>query len=91
MASDGKLVKLAFIITVTLILGIVLQSVPAIAQSQNHVLEFVEKIGVGWRADKYGWTNPVSFSPDGTMVASDGPTASEDVSGNLTVRSFPEG
>jgi WD40 repeat protein len=76
---------------VTLALGMVLQSAASIAQSHDHILEFTKKIGVGWRPDKYGWMSFVSFSPNGTMVASDGPAAPYDVSGNLTLWSFPEG
>lgn len=76
---------------VILALGILLQFVPGIAQSQSHALKFEKQIGVGWRADKYGWMSFVSFSPDGTMVASDGPTAPDDVSGDLTLWSFIDG
>jgi hypothetical protein len=65
----------------TLALCIFLQVVPGIAQS--HALKFEKEVGVGWRADKYGWMSFVSFSPDGTMVASDGPATPDDVSGNL--------
>jgi WD40 repeat protein len=54
-------------------------------------LRFVRKIGVGWRTDLFGWMGFVSFSSDGTMVASDGPIAADHVSGNLTLWTFPEG
>jgi len=62
-----------------------------VAQTSNRALEFYKKIGVGFRQGVYGWMSFVSFSPDGTMVASDGPAAPEDVSGNLKLWSFPEG
>jgi WD40 repeat protein len=60
-------------------------------RSESHALTFVKQIGVGWQTDKFGWMSFVSFSQDGTMVASDGPTAPDDVSGNLTLWSFPDG
>jgi hypothetical protein len=75
---------------VILVAGLLLHSVHSVAQGQE-VLQFVKKIGVGWRADKWGWMSFVSFSPDGTMVASDGPTTPDDVSESLTLWSFPEG
>jgi|HubBroStandDraft_6_1064221.scaffolds.fasta_scaffold00432_20 dipeptidyl aminopeptidase/acylaminoacyl peptidase len=62
-----------------------------IPDDDSRALEFVKQIGVGWQTDKFGWMSFVSFSPDGTMVASDGPTVPEDVSENLTLWSFPEG
>jgi WD40 repeat protein len=64
---------------------------PEICCSQGHALRFVKQIGVGWQTDKFGWMSFVSFSPDGNMVASDGAAAHDDVSGSLTVWSFPEG
>ena len=54
-------------------------------------MRFVKQIGVGWDPDKFGWMSFASFSPDGTMVASEGPAAAADLSGNLTLWSFPEG
>jgi len=68
-----------------------LHVVPSFAQSQSRALKFEKEIGVGWQPDKYGWMSFVSFSPDGTMVASDGPSRPEDVSGDLKLWSFPEG
>jgi WD40 repeat protein len=65
--------------------------VPTTSRSESQGLQFVKQIPVGLQPDKYGWMNFVSFSPDGTMVASDGPTGSEDTSENLTLWSFPEG
>jgi WD40 repeat protein len=64
---------------------------PNACYCQEHRLEFVKQIGVGWQSDKYGWMSFVAFSPDGKMVASDGPSSPEDVSGNLTIWSFPDG
>src|SRR5712692_9233869 len=74
-----------------LALGIFLQVLPGSAQSQSHALKLEKEIGVGWPADKYGWMSLVSFSPDGTMVASDGPAAPDDVSGDLTLWNFVDG
>jgi dipeptidyl aminopeptidase/acylaminoacyl peptidase len=65
--------------------------VPITSHSESLALTFVKQIGVGWQTDKFGWMSFVSFSPEGTMVASDGPTAPDDVSGHLTLWSFPEG
>src|ERR1035438_4993927 len=76
---------------VILALGILLLFVPAIAHGQSHVLKFEKKIGVSWPVDKNGWMSFVSFSSDGTMVASDGPATAGDHSGNLRLWSFPEG
>jgi len=75
-----------------LVLGLSSQIVPSVAQTQNHPLKFDKEIGVGWRTGKYGgWMSFVAFSADGTMVASDGPAAADDVSGDLTLWSFPDG
>lgn len=65
--------------------------VPGILRSESHALTFVKQIGVGWQTDKSGWMSFVTFNQDGTMVASDGATAPDHVSGNLTLWSFPEG
>jgi len=54
-------------------------------------LKFMKQIGVGWQTDKWGWMSFVAFNPDGTMVASDASTAKDDVSGDLTLWSFPDG
>ena len=64
---------------------------PRISHSQNHTLKFVKQIGLGWQTDKSGWMSFVAFSQNGTMVASDASAAPDDVSGNLTLWSFPEG
>lgn len=67
------------------------------AQTESHsasapkVLKFVSEIGVGWQTKKFGWMSFVSFSPDGAMVASDGARAPDDISGDLTLWSFPDG
>jgi WD40 repeat protein len=93
MASNERpnRVECGQINVVMLALGILLLFVPGIARGESHALKFEKQIGIGWQADKYGWMSFVSFSPDGTMVASDGSTAPDDVSGNLTLWSFPEG
>ena len=76
--------RLVFLFLLTL-------SVPATCRGQDHPLEFVKQMGAGWKADKYGWMSFVSFNQDGTMVASDGATTPDDVSGYLSIWSFPEG
>ncbi len=67
------------------------QAVQPSSESTHRFLRFVKEIGVGWKTEKFGWMGFVSFSPDGSMVASDGATAPDDVSGNLSLWSFPEG
>jgi WD40 repeat protein len=64
---------------------------PEISRSESHTLTFVKQIGVGWQTDKWAWMSFVAFSQDGTMVASDGAASPGDVSGSLTLWSFPEG
>jgi WD40 repeat protein len=63
----------------------------SIGHGQTAALKFEKKIGVSWPLDKFGWMNFVSFSPDGSMVASDGPATVDDLSGKLTLWSFPDG
>jgi hypothetical protein len=64
---------------------------PLLRKTNTTLLTSLKKlVSVGERTSMAGRA-PCLSSPDGTMVASDGPTASEGVSGNLTVRSFPEG
>jgi WD40 repeat protein len=63
--------------------------VPGFAQS--HVLKFDKEVGVGWTGNYQGWMSFVAFSADGTMVASDGPAAGDDVSGELTLWNFVNG
>lgn len=74
-----------------LILMVLMLLVPGIAYSQSPALEFVKQIGVAWQPEKFGWMSFVTFSPDGTMVASDGPTTPDDISGSLALWSFPDG
>ncbi len=74
-----------------LVLGILLAWLPGTAHGESHVLTFEKKIGVGWAEGRYGWMSHVSFSPDGTMVASDGPAAPDDVSEKSTLWSFADG
>ena len=64
---------------------------PAIGHSETRALQFVKTIGVAWHTDGAHWMSFVSFSPDGTMVASDGPTTPDDASPRLTLWSFPDG
>jgi WD40 repeat protein len=71
-------------------------SVPIASSAQPPSLKFVKQIGVGWQTDlwkiqKWGWMSFVAFKSDGTMIASDASTAPDDVSGNLTLWSIPEG
>jgi WD40 repeat protein len=54
------------------------------------------RIGTGWDDDlwkdkKWGWMSFVSFDRTGTRIASDGATSNDDVSGNLSIWSFPSG
>jgi WD40 repeat protein len=62
-----------------------------IPDDDSRVMEPVKQIGVGWHIDKFGWMSFVSFNPDGTVVASDGPATPDDASESLTLWSFPEG
>jgi WD40 repeat protein len=64
---------------------------PALALAQDHALNFDSKIGVSQAIDKFGWMSFVAFNSDGTMVASDGPTAPNDIAGGLALWSFPDG
>jgi len=73
------------------ILTLVILLVAGIAHSQSRALTFDKEIGVGRQLDKFGWMSFVAFSADGTMVASDGPTAPDDTSDNLTMWTFPAG
>jgi WD40 repeat protein len=70
---------------------VVMLFVPRFSYSELPALKFVKHIGVGWQTDKFGWMSFVAFSPDGTKVASDATTARDDVSGNLSLWSFPDG
>ena len=76
--------RAAFLIALSFLL-------PGASSSQSRALTPVQKIGVGWQPGKWAWMSFVAFSPDGTMVASDGPAEPTDVSGGLTIWSFPEG
>jgi WD40 repeat protein len=70
---------------------LLMQLVAGIACGQAASLRFVKKIGVGWDTEKYGWMSFVAFRPDGKRIAADAATGREDVSGDLTLWSFPEG
>jgi WD40 repeat protein len=80
----------------TAFLAAALLLAPTISSGEPHALKFVKKIGVGWKTNlwedkKWGWMSFVAFNRDGTMIASDASTAPDDVSGDLTLWSFPEG
>ena len=62
-----------------------------IPHGETYRLRFVKTVGVAWRTEKFGWMSFVSFSANGRMVASDGPSTPDDVSDNLTIWSFPKG
>jgi WD40 repeat protein len=69
---------------------------PAAGRRAAHVLEPAGRIGFGWQADlwkigKYGWMSYVAFAPDGRSIASNGATAPDDVSGKISIWSFPGG
>jgi WD40 repeat protein len=55
------------------------------------LLKFYKKIGIGGEKGWRGWMSFVAFSPDGKMVASDGPKSPNDSSGGLSLWSFPDG
>jgi WD40 repeat protein len=73
------------------IFAVLLLAIPGICRAEPPVLKYVRQIGVARNPDKWGWMSFVAFSPDGTMVASDGGTARNDVSMHLSFWSFPEG
>lgn len=75
----------------TLLLFLLMFLLPNVGQGQNHALEFVKQIGGGWRTDRFGWMSFVQFSSDGKMVASDAASSPDEVSGNLTIWTFPDG
>jgi WD40 repeat protein len=64
---------------------------PTLGWSDTPTLRFVKPLGVPWKDGRFGWMGFVAFSPDGARVASDGPATADDVSGALTIWSFPEG
>lgn len=70
---------------------VVVLSCRVLALAQDRALNFESKIGVSQAIDKFGWMSFVAFSSDGTMVASDGPTAPNDTAGDLALWSFPDG
>jgi WD40 repeat protein len=63
---------------------------PGTAHGAPHVLRPLKAIGVPWREDGPHWMSFVAFSADGSMVASDGPSAG-DAGGTLTEWTFPDG
>ena len=62
----------------------------SVAHAEQHALTFVKRIGGGW-GNGWGWMSFVSFSPDGTEIAADAPASPSDMSGHLTLWSFPGG
>jgi WD40 repeat protein len=54
-------------------------------------LRFAKQIGGGWNSSQFGWMSFVAFSPDGALIASDGATGPSDVTGNLSIWTFPGG
>lgn len=73
-------------------LAAILLAASVIPASSGGVLQPVKKIGVSWPVGTWGWMSFVSFSPDGTKVASDGTTEpGGGGSGDLTIWSFPRG
>jgi hypothetical protein len=63
----------------------------AAVHGEPHVLQPAKAIGVPWRLDAPGWMSFVAFSADGAMVASDGPASTDEIAGDLTEWTFPEG
>lgn len=61
------------------------------ANAQKASLEPLKPIGVGWNTDKWGWMSLAVFNESGTEVASDGATTPNDVPGDLSFWSFPQG
>ena len=59
-------------------------------EAGSRVLKPAGRIGVGWTVGE-GWMSFVAFSSDGKMVASDGPATPADISGDLTLWTFPAG
>jgi WD40 repeat protein len=84
--SQGRLMKLSLALALVLLLV-----VPTAGSAENKRLHLVEQLGVGWKDGSRGWMSFVAFSVDGTRIASDGPATANDVSGALTLWSFPDG
>lgn len=78
-------------INIPLPVCVLLLLAPGAGISGTPTLRFEKEIGAGWRLDKSGWMSFVAFGRDGTVVASDASTTPDDVSGSLTLWSFPEG
>lgn len=70
-------------------------SAVSLSRGSSQRLKPLDRIGVGFAPDKWGWMSYVAFSPDGTMVASDGWTGSTETStsvpNDLSIWSFPQG
>lgn len=76
---------------IAIALGMTVLMVAELSLGADHLVLAERRIGVGFRLGSFGWMSFVAFSPDGTMVASDGPTSPNDTSGGLTLWSFPDG
>ena len=61
------------------------------ALGQKASLEPLKPVGVAWTTDEWRWMSFVAFIKDGTEVASDGATTPKDVSGELSLWTFPSG
>jgi WD40 repeat protein len=90
MARNEPSERFPPVIGTILAVGLILPSIPSIAKGE-HLLTLERQIGFGWSPDKYSWMSFVSFSPDGKMVASDGPAAANDNSSSLTFWRFSDG
>jgi hypothetical protein len=54
-------------------------------------LTFVRSIGPGWAIGKQGWMSFVAVSRNGREIASDAAASPDDLSGTLTIWSWPDG
>ncbi len=91
MSGDENSIYLINMNSPYLCFGVLVFLLTAGAPAENHLLRFLSKIGVSAADGWMGWMSFVAFSPDGTMVASDGPPTLDDTRGALTLWSFPEG
>lgn len=65
--------------------------VGASAADAGHILVPYKRIGPGWHVDNPAWMSFVAFSRDGRRVAADAAATGDDVSGDLTIWTFPGG
>jgi hypothetical protein len=87
----GKLAPMNLLFMKRLVVPLALLCALPTTFAAGHILKPVGKIGVGWDGRKFAWMSFVAFSPDGRMVASDGPATPDDASGDLTFWTFPGG